>query len=101
VKANACVLFAALATTAGCGDSKQAPSTNPLVPDSDGGSIFTEVELEVILHELGSLPAEPPSDPSNRFADDAGAAGLGQKFFFETGYSQAGPGGPVSCATCH
>jgi cytochrome c peroxidase len=103
VKARACALLAALTGATGCGDARHATNNDPSA--SDGGntsSVFTEVELEVILHELGSLPAEPPSDPSNRFADDAAAASLGQKLFFETGYSRTdGPIGPVSCATCH
>jgi cytochrome c peroxidase len=95
------VLLVLLATTAACSSSNQGTNA-PLAPDDDAGSLFTEVELEVILHELGSLPAEPPSDPSNQFAEDAGAASLGQKFFFETAFSPAdGPIGPVSCATCH
>jgi cytochrome c peroxidase len=91
------------AAVAGCGNPRGAATNETFDPDSgDRRSIFSEVELEVILHELGSLPAEPPSDPSNRFADDAQAASLGQKLFFETGYSRAdGPIGPVSCATCH
>ena len=97
------MLLALLATTAGCGDSSGSTTNEPFDPGKgDAGSTFSEVELEVILHELSSLPAEPPSDPSNQFADDAAAASLGQKLFFETAYSRPdGPIGPVSCATCH
>jgi cytochrome c peroxidase len=63
-----------------------------------------------------TLPA-PPADRSNAHADDARAAALGQKLFFDTGYSGAlldgdndgsehslgmrGQTGRVSCAGCH
>lgn len=46
---------------------------------------------------LGSLPALPP-DPSNKVADDARAAALGQTLFFDTRLSS---NGKVACATCH
>jgi len=46
---------------------------------------------------LGSLPPVPP-DPSNRYADDPGAAGLGEKMFFDTRFSA---NGKISCGTCH
>lgn len=59
---------------------------------------FTADELQTIIERLGTLPATPPADPSNRHADDPEVAALGQKFFFEPRYSQ---NGAVSCATCH
>src|SRR5262245_57116720 len=31
--------------------------------------------------------AGPPADPTNRFADDPRAAALGQRFFFDAGFS--------------
>ena len=46
------------------------------------------------LASLGPLPA----DPSNKFADDARAAALGEKLFSDTRLSG---NGKVSCATCH
>ena len=46
------------------------------------------------LGSLGSLAA----DPSNRYADDASAARLGQELFFDARLSG---NGKVSCATCH
>lgn len=46
------------------------------------------------LASLGPLPA----DPSNRVADDARAAALGEKLFSDTRLSG---NGKVSCATCH
>lgn len=45
---------------------------------------------------MSPLPALAP-DPTNRFADDLGAAELGHRLFFDTRLSPAG----VSCATCH
>jgi len=46
---------------------------------------------------LGSLPPVPP-DPSNRFAENAKAAGLGKLIFFDTRFSA---NNDVACATCH
>jgi cytochrome c peroxidase len=46
------------------------------------------------LASLGPLP----DDPSNRFANHAGAAALGEKLFADTRLSG---NGKVSCATCH
>lgn len=57
---------------------------------------FTDVELRRIL-QLSPLPPLP-DDPTNRFADDPGAARLGQFLFFDAGLSA---NGKVSCATCH
>src|SRR4029079_19614810 len=36
---------------------------------------------------LSMLPAGPPADPSNVYADDPAAAALGKKLYFETRYS--------------
>src|SRR5690606_16872403 len=46
---------------------------------------------------IGSLEALP-ADPTNRFAEDARAAALGERLFFDTKLSSTGT---VSCATCH
>lgn len=46
---------------------------------------------------IASLPALPP-DPSNRVADDPGAAALGKALFFDTRFSA---NGSISCASCH
>ncbi len=46
---------------------------------------------------LGAL-APPPSDPSNRAADDPRAAGLGRLLFSDRSLSA---NGQVSCSTCH
>lgn len=46
---------------------------------------------------VGSLSPLPP-DPSNLYADNAAAAVLGERFFFDTRFSS---NGQVSCASCH
>jgi len=56
-------------------------------------------EERALLKSLSLRSLEPlPPDPSNRFADDPRAAGLGEKLFFDTRLSG---NGKVSCATCH
>ena len=50
------------------------------------------------LRELHTMPAHPPSDPTNRFADDARAVSLGNKLFHDPKLSSCGT---VSCASCH
>lgn len=63
-----------------------------------GGERWTAAEVEQIaaLSLRGLEP--PPSDPSNRVADDPRAAVLGQRLFFDARLSS---NGRVSCATCH
>jgi cytochrome c peroxidase len=59
---------------------------------------FDRTEMEVLRSlSLDALDALP-RDPSNQYADNAAAAALGRKFFFETSFSA---NGKVSCATCH
>ena len=70
-----------------------------------GASAWTREELEWTPEEreiirslwLGSLEPLTP-DPSNRYADDPRAADLGERLFFDAGFSVDGS---VSCATCH
>lgn len=60
-----------------------------------------------LFSPLGSVP----DDPTNAYADDAGAAELGQMFFFDTEFSgplaansdlgDAGEVGKVACVSCH
>ena len=63
-----------------------------------GGGRWSAQERETLrslsLASLGPLPA----DPSNRYADDSGAARLGRRLFFDTRLSG---NGKVSCASCH
>jgi len=63
---------------------------------ADGPVEFSAEERGRILR-MSPLPAPPP-DPTNRFADSADAARLGQRIFFDPGFSADGK---VSCATCH
>lgn len=59
---------------------------------------WPEEELEK-LQELSLSQLEPlPSDPTNRYADDARAVQLGHRLFFDARLSS---NGKVSCATCH
>ena len=53
-----------------------------------------QVVADLWLQTLGA----PPADPSNRWADDRGAADLGHRLFFDQRLSS---NGEVSCATCH
>lgn len=65
-------------------------------PAPDDRVIFTADELARIYRRspLGELPR----DPTNRVADSAPAAALGQFLFFDTRLSA---NGEVACATCH
>jgi cytochrome c peroxidase len=105
--ARRAVLFTSvvlIASAGGCGGGDEALS--------DG--IFTPAEVAK-LSTLGPLPALK-ADTTNRFADDPAAAALGQRWFFESGYSGAivvgddgqngglgrvGETGKVSCRSCH
>lgn len=72
------------------------------------GEGFTPDEMTKL--QTFALPAVPAS-PTNSKADDAGAAKLGQKFFFDTRFSgalvvssdlgTAGQVGKVACSSCH
>jgi cytochrome c peroxidase len=65
----------------------------------DFGAIgLGEAERAVLAEELGVLDSVAPPEPTNAFADDAAAAVLGAKYFFDPAYSATGT---VSCATCH
>jgi cytochrome c peroxidase len=59
---------------------------------------WTDANIKTLRSlSIGELPPLPP-DPSNRYADNAQAALLGQKLFFDTRFSA---NGKVACATCH
>lgn len=92
-----------LAGAVGCGGGEEL---------YDG--MFTTAEVTK-LQALGPLPDLPP-DTTNKYADDPLAAALGQRFFFEKGYSgpivvgdngengglgAVGETGMVSCRSCH
>lgn len=59
---------------------------------------FTDTEKRTIASMSLSALAPLPPDPTNRFADDPGAAALGATLFFDTGMSRDGN---VACGTCH
>lgn len=94
-----------------CEPSKQDASRKGAVSP---GAVLTDAEQRVI-QTLSPLPAVP-ADPTNRYADDARAALLGQKLFFEKSYSgplsvgddggngglgKVGDRGKVACHSCH
>ena len=106
-----------------CGDeTKVQPDAAPridavvidaVVIDAPGGILTPEEIAATKL--LSPLPAVP-ADTTNAFANDAAAAVLGQKLFFDKSYSGAlavgdngtngglgmvGDTGKVSCASCH
>jgi cytochrome c peroxidase len=104
---------------AGCGDDAGLAPPDAVLPDAalpDAPSLddFT-AEERAQLATLSPLPAPPP-DPTNAFADNAGAARLGQMLFFDKSYSGAlavgddgtngglgpvGATGKVACHSCH
>jgi cytochrome c peroxidase len=124
-----CALAITVSLAFGCSDGsdQSPPSTGPETPaggatgtGGTGGAgapspdPLTAGELD-LARGLSPLPAVP-ADPTNRFADDPGAARLGQMLFFDPRY--AGPlavgddgkngglgrameAGKVSCASCH
>ncbi|WP_395451069.1 cytochrome-c peroxidase [Aminobacter sp. UC22_36] len=59
---------------------------------------FTDAEKRTIASMSLSTLAPLAPDPTNRFADDPGAAALGATLFFDTGMSRDGN---VACGTCH
>jgi cytochrome c peroxidase len=130
----------ALASAMGCGSGDDASVAPPdsgaasdakvsdgggvsdATADSDGGAtadgavVTLSASEAAIAQGLSPLPAAPPADPTNRVADDPGAAALGQRLFFERRFSgalvtgddgtngglgPAGATGRISCASCH
>jgi cytochrome c peroxidase len=80
---------------------------------SDAGTDAVNGLPMEVLRTLSPLPAIPP-DPTNAYADNAAAAQLGQRFFFDKAYSgplgaigvdgglgSLGETGKVSCESCH
>ena len=57
---------------------------------------FSDRELRVLSARRWMPPL--PVDPTNRWANDAGAAALGERIFFDERFSV---NASVSCATCH
>jgi cytochrome c peroxidase len=102
---------AALALFAGC-----AQADNLLCSSGECG--WSDAEMSRLL-AMGNLPATPPPDSSNKYADNPAAVQLGRKFFWDTrfsGYSTGtdslkrpmpyarAPKGEalhIACVTCH
>ena len=96
----------------GSGGERAGAGTSVSVPDGFGDAEWATV-LELSPAEL---PTSPP-DVSNRYGDDPAAAALGEKLFFEKGFSGKlldidndgspkslgvrGQTGKVACAGCH
>ncbi len=85
--------FIILLVLAACFLSSRASAIHPADPHewSDGEK---EVLRTLWIGSLGPLPV----DPSNKYSDNPEAARLGERFFFDSRFSQDGT---VSCATCH
>lgn len=66
-------------------------------PTPQTPNFFSTEEWELVV-SLSPLPGAPPPNPTNRVADDPGAAALGQKFFFDFRFSEHGT---IACSTCH
>jgi cytochrome c peroxidase len=93
--------------------SKGASGASSVVGSEDADG-FTAAEV-ALLHQLSPLPALPP-DPTNAYADNAAAAVLGQRLFFDKalsgpllvgddgtngGLGRSGQTGRVACVSCH
>jgi cytochrome c peroxidase len=101
-----------VSTSLGCTAGSVGPTT------TEGSSDAEEQTVRAALagHSPSEMPA-PPEDPTNRFANDDRAAALGQRFFFDPGFSgelldsdnngdvgtlgMQGETGKVACVGCH
>ena len=89
------------------GGAPPATGGSPVDPPDGGGD---PGPLQDVLTAFSPL-RDVPADLTNRFADDARAAALGQSFFFDKKFSGPlrvdsplgviGDVGKVSCASCH
>lgn len=119
------VLVSALGVALACGSSDKAEEPSQNVGDGGSGAGgaadgapegFTDTMWE-LANEMSPLPPLP-ADPTNAYADNAAAAVLGQKLFFETDYSsglgednacgsdcgavgEVGEVAKMGCAKCH
>ncbi len=59
---------------------------------------FPNLDELDLLRELHTMPQRPSADPTNRFADNAQAASLGNRLFHDPKLSACGT---VSCSSCH
>lgn len=95
-----------------------AEGASPTSPPADDFAPQLTPEIRATLRSLSpsELPG-PPSDPTNKYADDPAAAALGKKLFFDPRFSgpllddantgeagtlgKVGETGKVACAGCH
>jgi cytochrome c peroxidase len=86
-----------------------------VLPGCTDETVFTGEQRDTLGEYR--LPAKPPADPSNQYGDDARAAVLGKKLFFDTRFSGSlsppndgvsngslgvpGTTGRVACDSCH
>jgi cytochrome c peroxidase len=108
--------FAVLVVGACAEPPAAAPDAGEVLVDG-GAPVFSEASLQALRELSPEVLPPPPSDPSNRYADDARAALLGQRLFFDRGFSGAlldsdnngglgslgrvGESGRVACSDCH
>ncbi len=123
LRIRSAVLGMSCIVAVGCGpmpgtDAGTDAGTNS---DNDAGidagidaGVLSEADL-TLAHTFSPLPAVP-ADPTNAFADDAAAATLGHRLYFDSSYSgalavgtdggngglgAAGERGKVACVSCH
>ena len=103
------VVMAAVTATGWC-------ACSPMTMTPDAGSVDGLSAAEVALAKTFSPLPAVPGDPTNAFADNAQAAVLGQRLYFDSSYSGAltvgsdgmngglgavGERGKVACVSCH
>ena len=81
----------------GCDNQNPGKILSTMEHTTETSSLFSEDEWEIVM-SLSPLPKTPPPNPTNRFADNADAALLGQRFFFDFRFSKFGT---IACSTCH
>ena len=116
--AIACVLLGAC-SSARSDDARATDGAVEVESDApdDPGAVFSEATLATLRALSPTTLPPPPVDRSNAFADDPRAAALGQRLFFDPGFSgrlldgdndgsahalgRRGETGKVACAGCH
>lgn len=98
VTVGRCALVALAALGVACGRERAVDGTT--TPAAPSGALVPEGFTAEEVRALGAYSPVPaaPLDPTNRYADDPGAARLGQHLFFDERLSKTGA---MSCATCH
>lgn len=108
---------AVTAPDAAVADARVATNPDADLDASDPEPVLTDEARTLLLASSPDTLPPAPTDPTNRFADDAAAAALGKKFFFDSSFSgkllstdhDGSPGslghpgdtGKVACASCH